>query len=290
MWGLHALRKTYETVIHLPVEYVGLPKEFTQTGDLPNQLEVTVSDRGVTLFNYRFIKHFSPVSVQMENISPGDSTLRTKTLQSLIQEKLSAGTQILDIKPELLNFTVARLHKKELPVKLDHRIELFRQYTLRDSIDVIPSTMVVYAPEAVLDTMRFVYTEPLVIKELKDSVRREVKLKEIKGLIYDSPAITAVIRTELFTEKTVNVPLQIRNVPEGYIIRIFPSTVNVSFQLGLSLYDKINRSDFVLIVDFDEARNGGKSKTIPVKIEKQPEKIFNVKINPKSVDYLIEEK
>ncbi len=290
LWGLHAMRKTYETIIQIPVTYENFPLGYVQTGELPEKLKITVSDRGNVLVNYRTAKRFSPVLFNMEELPKEEAEIATKALEPAILKQLNASTQIIKIDPEYLHFKFVQLKKKTLPVKLDRRIELAQQYTLSDTIVIEPFQVEVYAPENILDTMQFACTDPLVLTGLKDTVRQTVKMQEIKDIAYSSPSVNVTVKSELYTEKTVEVPVIITNVPSQYILRIFPSVVNVSFQLGVSLYDKVNASSFNLAVDYRNLLNENSLRKLPVEIKKQPDKIFNVRINPKHVDYLIEEK
>ena len=290
LWGLHAMRKTYETIIQIPITYENFPLDYVQTEKLPEKLKITVSDRGNTLLNYRAAKRFSPISVNIGERPKEEMEVSTEILEPAILKQLNASTQIIKISPGSLRFRFVQLSTKTLPVKLDQRIELAQQYTLSDSIEIIPRKVDVYAPENILDTMQFAYTEPLILANLRDTIRQTVKLKEIKDITYSSPTVDVMIKVEPYTEKTIEVPVIVTNVPSHHILKIFPPVVNISFQLGLSLYDKVNASFFVLAVDYQKTLDGNNPKKLPVEIKKQPDKIFNVKVNPKQVDYLIEEK
>jgi hypothetical protein len=283
VWGLHAMRKTYEAVIQIPVVYENFPEGYAQMEKIPEYLEVTVSDRGNILLSYR-VKRFSPIPVNLKGFEKEKPVINTKTLEPAILKQLNATTQITNITPDLLRFKFIRLKSKTLPVKLDLQIDLAQQYTLSAPVEITPGEVTVYAPENILDTMRFAHTEPLILINLKDTIRKSVKLKEIKDIAYSPPFVTVTVKTELYTEKTVEVPISVTNVPFGRTLRVFPSIASVSFQVGLSLYDNINASSFVLAVDYNETSR----EKLPVEIKKQPEKIFNTRTNPQYVDYLIE--
>ena len=285
VWGLHAMRKTYETVIQIPVIYENLPAGYVQTEKLPEKLKITVADRGNLLLSYRTTKRFSPIPVNIQDFQKAKLEISTKTLEPAIIKQLNATTQILNITLDLLRFKLARLKNKILPVKLDQRIDMAQQHTLSGPVEITPGKVTVHAPENILDTMQFAYTEPLILTNFKDTLRQSVKLKQIKEIAYSSPSVTVTVKAELYTERTVEVPLSTTNVPSGHTLRIFPPVVSVSFQMGVSLYNKINASSFVLAVDYDKTNR----KKLPVEIKKQPEKIFNIRINPQYVDYLIEE-
>jgi len=293
VWGLQAMRKTYETVVQIPVIYENLPAGYAQTEELPEKLKVTISDMGIVLLNYRTVKRFDPVPINVENLQKKKLEIYTKTLEPAILKQLSASTRIVNINPPFLHLKFIKLKEKAFYVKLAQHIDLAQQYTLSDPIEITPRTIKVYAPENILDTMQFVYTEPLKLTKLKDTIRQTVKVKEIKGVVYSANSVSVTVKPEKYTEKMVEAAIMVTNVPHNHILRIFPPVVNVNFQLGLSLYDKINASSFVLAVDYNEALKGSarkENKKLPVEIKKQPEKIFNVRINPQYVDYLIEER
>ena len=95
--------------------------------------------------------------------------------------------------------------------------------------------------------------------------------------------------SEKFTEKSIQLPISIKHVPENITLRIFPSATTLSYQIGLSSYEKVDASSFSLYVDFREAKRNGKDK-LKIKLNKRDSKAFNVKLKPESVDYIIEEK
>ena len=290
LWGLHALRKNYETTIQIPIGYENLPLGWTQTEELPDNLTVTVADRGSLLFTYHLRNHFSPIPIDMSHYLEKNESIETQILAPFIQKQLNASTQIIDIKPALLQFNFVQLRKKTLPVKLIHRIGLAQQYTLCDSIEISPQNMEVFAPGNILDTMHFVYTEPVILQNLKDTFQQSVPVQTVKGVTYSHPTVSVTIKTELYTEKMVKVPIFTANVPKHLILRVFPSVVNVNFQLGLSLYDKVDALSFVPEADYNEIEQTNDRKRLPIRMAKQPPQVFNVKINPKEVDYLVEVK
>jgi hypothetical protein len=287
LWGLQAMRKTYETTIHIPISYDNLPIGMIQTEKLPEKFGITISDRGSTLLNYRLGKRFVPISIDLSEYA--DQThIASKAFTSVIQQQLNSGTQIKKITPEFLNLNFVQLKRKSLEVKLESRIELSQQYTYSDSIEVIPAKVDVFGPDYILDTLQYAYTDSLVITGLKDTVSQPVSFKRIKDISYSTPKAEVVLRTELFTEKMLDIPIGQINVPKNRMLRIFPSVVRVSFQLGLSHYDTVTAQSFDLSVDYQDILINGGLEKLSIKIEKQPESIFNVRIFPNEVDYLIE--
>ena len=77
------------------------------------------------------------------------------------------------------------------------------------------------------------------------------------------------------------------NVPYGYDLKTFPGNVSVSCMVSLSNYDKISPMLFKAIVDYNSISDNKQSK-LKINLVKYPSVVSNIKIYPKSVEYIIE--
>ena len=59
------------------------------------------------------------------------------------------------------------------------------------------------------------------------------------------------IIVDRLVEKTVQVPVQQVNFPASKTLRTFPSSVSVTFQVGMHLYRFVNADQFVLVVNYE---------------------------------------
>ena len=82
--------------------------------------------------------------------------------------------------------------------------------------------------------------------------------------------------------------MQFANAYVPIATTVFPSNVSVSFKVGLSQYERIDASSFRYYIDFRDVDNAeDKLHIIPQKI---PKEVFGIKLEPATVDYIIEEK
>ncbi len=288
LWTLQELRKQSEDTVELPLKYVNLPNDYVVTNDLPDHLKLTLEGQGTVLVKYRFGSKLSPLEIDLNEIAKGKKSINTNAYISQIQKKVSE-TQIKRIYPENIAVTLEKQKKKTVPVALDATIDLHQQYTLCDSIKILPARITAYGPQKELSEIDTIYTEHIDLEDLKDTTTIELALKQKKNVRYSDTIITIKVYTEKFTEKSIQVPISTKNVPSGYMLRIFPSTVTINYQVGLSNYDKIDATAFAVEVDYREAQKNGKDK-LDIKIKKSPKKAFNIKLKPESVGYIIEEK
>jgi hypothetical protein len=69
----------------------------------------------------------------------------------------------------------------------------------------------------------------------------------------------------------------------------FPSSVKVTFFVGLSAYSKISEKDFAISVDRASLMRSEKISQ-KVVLTKRPVNVCNIRIQPETVDCLIEKK
>ncbi len=287
LWSLQALRKIGEDTIEMPLKYVNLPKDYVITNELPDHIKLTLEGRGTDLIRYHYGK-VECLELDLEEIAKGKKSISTTAYHSQIQKKV-VETQIKRIYPESIPVTIEKQKKKIVPVRIDATVDLHQQYTMCESIQVVPARITIYGPQKDLNAIDSVLTVHIDLKDLKDTVTQEVELQQIKNVRYSDSIINIKVLTEKFTEKCIQVPITPKNVPNGLILRTFPPSDTISYQVGLSNYEKIDASAFALEVDYNEAKKDSKDK-LKIKIKRSHKKAFNIKLKHESVSYIIEEK
>jgi hypothetical protein len=98
-----------------------------------------------------------------------------------------------------------------------------------------------------------------------------------------------VIPVELFTEKTIIVPVNGLNIPDNIDLVTFPNSIKISFFVGMSRYDKITAENFKAFIDYKSIINdkNGKQK---IQLSYSVPFIKNVSFEPTSVEYILEKK
>jgi YbbR domain-containing protein len=286
LWTLHALRKNYETMIVVPVIYTHIPKGLVKASNLPQKLRVSVTDGGTTLLRYRITKDFSPITIDAGKYANGNHLFNTMLLESDIQKQLNTSTKIIKIYPNQIAMKFEKLKCKQVEVKIRGNISLAQQYVLCNAIDIRPKRVMVYATSSILDTMKYAYTEPFSLNDVKDTIQTNVRLASQQNIAYAPSMIHITVRTETYTEKEIEVKINPINVNEGYRLRTFPSSTKIRFNVGISNYNKINANSFVVTADYKEA----KGSKIPLLFSYPEALISNVRFSPNSVDYILEKK
>ena len=289
LWAMQALQKDYEATVEVPINYVNLPKDYIITNELPTHIRLTMEGKGSSLVRYRIGHSLGPIQVDMEEVAKGKRKVATYTYLGQINKQIKSETHIRRSSPDSILYVLEKQKKKTVSVVLDAEIELEQQYTFSDSIQITPAHITAYGPQSELNKLDTIHTEMLTLNNVKDTITKQIELKKIRNVRFSDTLITVKIMSEKFTEKSVQLPIAIKNVPSNYTLRIFPSATTINYQVGLSSYEKVDASSFSLYVDFNEAKKNGKDK-LQVKFSKRDSKAFNVKLKPAAIDYIIEEK
>ena len=101
---------------------------------------------------------------------------------------------------------------------------------------------------------------------------------------YNISEAEANIQAEQFTEKSMFIPIVVKNAPQK--LKIFPNKIKLDCTVALSRYAELNANNFVVEVDL--RFSSGKGNTLPIILSKQSPFARNIKFSPKSAEFYIE--
>ena len=287
-WLVQTLDREYEVEVKVPVKLKNVPENIVITSDFPSDIQVNIRDKGNTLLNYQLTKRFYPINIDFAEYQTRRHhvTILSSNFMKSITAQLGPNTHVVSLKPDTLEYYYSEGKSKKVPVKLQGRVSAGQQYYLSDTI-FTPEYVTVYAPPSALDTIKEAYTKYFEETQIEDTLRRQVELVGSRGVKFVPDVVDLMLPVDIYTEKTVEVPIEGVNFPADKTLRAFPSKVRVTFHVGLSKYLNITPEDFRVLVSYEELVKLGNEK-YQVKLKKMPKDISQVRINPAQVDFLIE--
>lgn len=294
IWLLKALEKNYTTEIEYPVRYRNFPSNKTLVGEVPDHLNLTVYAHGYVLLQHKISSRYIPLVISVKSFSlkqlrgadSGFYFVETRFMKDYIDMQLSSEFDILAIKPDTLVFPFADVLEKVLPVipeaeyTLDQQLILKREpYPLEDSVRVT-------GPDYILDTLNYIGTRKRDLGLISESGKYRLDLKPVKHTTFEFDDVDIVFDVESFTEKSLSVPITVKDLPDSLDVITFPSTVRVSCQVGLSNYDRLQPGMFTASVNYSDIIAG--QVRLKVELQRSPNYINALKFSPKTVEYLIE--
>lgn len=288
-WIFQTLNETYEEDFQVPLELRNVPSNVVITTDLPENLHILLRDKGSQLLAYRYTRQFKPVVVDYNTYSnpSGHVSILGNELQRQIAAQLLPGTQMLGLKPDTLDFYYNFGQFKRVPIRPLGEVRAGRLYSLAKTV-YSEDSVTVYASREQLDTITAAYLQPFNLRNLTDTTHVKSNFVKVKGAKFVPAQIGVTFCIDRLVEKTIQVPVQQVNFPASKQLRTFPTTVKVTFQVGMGLYRKITSENFVLVVNYEDLLKN-KSTYCHLSLKTIPEGVSHVRISPQDVEYVIEE-
>ncbi len=293
-WFLNALNKQYTVDLTFPIKYTNLPKNKVLANKPPDRFVLTVNSFGFTILRHKLSMAFTPLvfnvneftSGKMERSDKSKYAIPTRQFINRLSSQVSSELKITEIQPDTLNFVFDRIVKRKIKVRPNISAGFTKQHFLSQKISTVPDSVFVSGPKSVLDTLKFVSTAYQRYKDLDQSVQRNITLVEKENLIYEPKRVVLKIPVEEYTEKNLQVPISIDNLPDSIHVNLFPDKARVSFMIPLSRFKDIKPYNFKISVSYKDIQN--KKDLLDLKIETQPQNLRAISVSPSQVEYLIE--
>ena len=283
-WG-HATSSIRDGEVKLPVAYTNIPDEVFFETPLPEQIEITIRDNGRLL---RQVKHSHPtLTINMaDKLSPDGHRLHisAETLRPKLQDILPGSTTVQQIRPEAIEAQYSFQAKKVVPVQLRAHCTLAEQYQLKYAPAITPETVTIYGDSLVISQIQAIYTDSVVITDLRDSVSKTIKLLQPQGMRMSSTSAQAIWTAEQFTDKSFVLPIRVADMPSTETIHLFPNEVTLVMRVGISHFAQITEQDFNVYCPYPSPQQ----KTLPVIVETNNPYITKIRTSAQDVEYIIE--
>ncbi len=286
------LSQTFKDHTTVNLEYelkiVNVPKNLIFTSEVPSTIAVAVSGRGFTILQYVMNKQHKVLNVDYNDLPKmgGTLTIDNYVWKKALTKELPKGVTPQTVNPATVDLYYSMGEHKQIPIVFQGKIRTSDEYMLC-GIELQPKYVDIYAPPSIYDTIKVVYTEPYIVNNVEDTLQIHLPLNKIKGvkMIPDTVSVKACV--DLFTAKTVKVPIYCENIPHNRILRTFPLMADVTFRVSATMFNNITEDDFVIVVDYNTIKT--QDRKCKLIIRESPKGISNLKVTPELVDYVIEQ-
>ena len=200
-----------------------------------------------------------------------------------VSELLNVNATDLTMNDAMVYFNLDPLKSKVVPVGLLSDIRPQRQYGVYGIPVLEPSSITVYGPADVIDTLKSVSTMKLNKSNVNESFTEMVPLDLLNGLIRSEvTAVSAKVQVEKFTETDVAVPIA---QPEHVHVRFFPETVTVKCLTAIKDYPNLTPDLFRVEVNKTQLKE--LQSLLDVELVSWPQYVQVLNTKPEKVEYLI---
>lgn len=290
-WLMQKLNESYDMELEYPLELVNVDEETVITSDLPEFLQVTLHDKGTSLMRYYLRRHRPTVTIDFAAHDRGGSFGHVDIPQSEVLKQITqlidASTRVNAIRPDTLEYYYSRGVRKRVPITFRGKIQVDPMYYLVN-VSCQPDSVTVWGEQDFLDSLTVVPTVVTNLAGLKATTIRQIALMPMRGIKYEPADVTLTAEVDVYTEKSVQVPIVGTNFPGGLTLRTFPATATVTFRVGAKDFKKYGADNFVLTTTYEELLSMPDSM-LHLQLRSVPEDISQIRIRPESVQFLIEQ-
>jgi YbbR domain-containing protein len=287
-WLFMALNQKYVYTAKTVLIYKDFPQKKAFKALQTDTVDLQVEGTGWQLLFARLRINPQSITISLEKLNSRSFILFTEQLPQ-INKQLETSQKIISVKPDTLYFDFSKRTNKRVPIRLTYDLSFAKQYGLASQIQLKPSYVNISGPQDELKKINEWYTDTLKLADVQQSVntRVGVKTNNIVNVSIYPTSVGVKIPVDEFTEKTVEVPLNIINNKDFYNIKLYPKKVKVTFMVPLSRYEEVDEDFIIANVDVNEWKLL-RHELFTVKIDRFPEYCKLISISPKKINFIIE--
>ncbi len=290
LWSFVALNKEISQDISVKLSFIDVPSGTTLIDDVPQSVNITISDRGVSLLRYIFggTPQLQVRFADYANTKTGYFTLNSVQLSALLKKNvLNRGTSIASIDPQEIKVKFTNLPGKKVPLRYDLDIEPNIKYVVNGIPVMSADSVTVFSDRETLAKINEVYTYLVKEKGLTDTLRRNAIVQQIEGAKISPSKVKVEVPIEELVLKKRELTVMQRNMPNGMKILLSPATVTASYLVPKSMY-KNTDDDIKAVVDYNLVDWSNHSTKVAVIVGESPAVYRNIQLKPDSLEYIIE--
>lgn len=281
-WLLVKLSQTFDTAVDFQIDY-NLPTGKSFVATPPTEAKATLKGTGWELIAFYMNDRKSVIEFEIKDVN--SQAINAGLLIDKFQATLSNELEVADVDKDFIFVQIESETEKRVPIKLNKNIRLASQFQYADSLRIEPDSIILTGPASEVASIDVWETELLELTEVKKSGNIELPLKASnnKEIHLSQDKIIIRLTVEQFTERSLFVPITVRNAPDS--LKTFPEKVKLSCIVGLSKYNDFDKNAFRLIADLKGIPLNTTKNTVPVQLTRQPDFVRAVNFQPKSVEF-----
>ena len=287
MWYGHAMQSVRNTQVPVYINYTGKPGSIGLGEEgLPNVVMIEVRDAGSRLNTYH--RDSLKLTIDLRTYIHGDKgTIHVPqdALRRGITNILQGTSRLIETHPEEIRCPYFTEQEKSVVIAFDGDVQPANGYQLVGAPRLARTQMKIYGQDKALKAIDTIYTEPLTLKDISDTIQTTLALVAPKNVRLEYDTTTVQLIAEQFTEKKFKLPIHVTGVPEGARIRLFPNEAEVSVRMGTNHFSQVQASDIRLTCNYTTDR----SDKLDVFVRYSNPFITSAWVYPSVVEFIIEQ-
>lgn len=166
----------------------------------------------------------------LSHVGSDSYSISSKSLGQFVPEIFGDNVELEEFGAPSYQFRFLPESYRKVPVTLLSEVSCNPQYMVSSSLSIMPDTVLVYGDPAKLESLQVVYTKKLRLEGLNSSSHGTIELDAPYGMRLSEDRVSYDLDVRRFVETSRTVNVEIRNLPSGKRLAMFPSTVDVSIR------------------------------------------------------------
>ena len=287
-WLILALNNKYVYSAKTQLIYKDEPQKKAFKALQPDVVDLQVEGTGWQLLFSRLRIKPQSISVSLQKLNTRNFVVLSEQLPQ-INTEIETAQKIISVKPDTLYFDFSRRTTKRVPVKLVSALTFLKQYDIANQIQLKPAYVNISGPQEELAKITEWQTDTLKLNKLKQNTNARISIRpnQSNNISIYPASIGVFVPVDEFTEKTVEIPLNLINNTNFYDIKLYPKKVQVTFMVALAKYAEVDEDLIEASIDVNEWKDR-QHQNLTVMLTRFPKFCKLIKIVPQKVKFIIE--
>jgi hypothetical protein len=288
IWLVSRLSETYTQSTSFELVYTNLPDSLKLTYISKDHVDVRLRASGFQFLGFNF--RTKKIYIDLSTVQQSESRyfIPQNIYRKQIQDQLAGSMTLLEADRDTLFFDFYTLYEKEVPVRPNIKIDLGQNYLMDGEIEISPKNIIIKGPKKEIAEVDSVSTLKMELSDLNSDFETTAALNKPAGLVnttYSTNSVRVSGKVFRFSEKIIDVPVEVINLPEGTAIRTFPNAVSVLCKARMDILKNLGVADFKVVGDFNTAKR--KNQNITVELKERPENLQSAQLLENEVEYIL---
>lgn len=287
-WVLSKFSNRTTAQLVAKIQYTDIPSNVSIDETADNEIRFDLNATGFQMLSNKINPPL--VQISIENYyqdGQEDIHLSNSELIKLISSEIDKNSQVQHVVQNQLIIPLNRLVTKRVPVRIQTELtfkkgffEILSQEKLQDSVTIS-------GPDVLVSSITYLESTTFRRNNISEDIKTTIAIvnpapQELK---IEPKKLEIIIEVEEFAQKSLTIPIELVNKPEGVKIQLIPESISLTFDVPMSKFNTITVQDFKLVCDFN-TKTADQNHLVPKLID-QPEGIQHIEFETRNVEYLI---
>lgn len=288
-WFVGHLAEHYTTDTVFEVQYGNPPDSLLLKKVSKKNINVRLSASGFQLLMFDLKPRSVYVDLSSLETTGAKYYLGPMTYRRQIGNQLSKFIQIVDMDRDTMFFDFQKLYKKKLAVVSNVDMDLGQHYLLDKNLKLVPDSIVAIGPQDEISRLEHIETVNISLSPMRPNFSEELNLlfpTNLKNVTYSHRKVRMVGEIFKFSERILQVPISVINVPQGVIVRTFPETASILCRDRLEVLKGLRETDFEVSADYAQLKDSG-DNILQLKLTRKFDSINVVQLKDDKVEFIL---